>query len=51
MESKSSGGVLEEAKGKDDSSKTTCQESNKRFMVRSRHQYPLCLEEYPRKTH
>jgi hypothetical protein len=50
-ESKSSGGVLEEAKGKDDSSKMTCRETNKRFIVTSRHRYPLCLEEYPRKTH
>jgi hypothetical protein len=50
-ESKSSGGVLEEANGKDDSSKTTCWETNKRFVARSRHWYPLCLVEYPRKTH
>jgi hypothetical protein len=50
-ESKLSGGVLEEAKGKDDSSKTTCRETNRRSVVRSRHLYPLCLEEYSRKTH
>jgi hypothetical protein len=47
----SSGGVLDEAKGKDDSSKTTCQETNRRFVLRSRHWYPLCSEEYPTKTH
>jgi hypothetical protein len=50
-ESKSSGGVPKEAKGKDDSSKTTCRETNMRFMLRSRHRYPLCLEEYPKMTH
>jgi hypothetical protein len=45
------GVVPEEAKGKDDSSKMMCQETNMRFVVRSRHRYPLCLEEDPRKTH
>jgi hypothetical protein len=35
-ESKSSGGVPEEAKEKDDSSKTTCWETNKRLVVRHR---------------
>jgi hypothetical protein len=40
-ESKSSGGGSEEAKGKDDSSKTTCREINRWFVVRSRHRYPL----------
>jgi hypothetical protein len=49
-ESKSSGGVPEEAKGKNDSSKTTCRETNRRFVLRSRHRHPLCSEEYPRKT-
>jgi hypothetical protein len=36
-------GLLEEAKGKEDSSKTTCQETNRWFMERSRHRYPLML--------
>jgi hypothetical protein len=49
-ESKSLGGVSEEAKGKDDSSKMTCQETSRWFVVRSRHGYPLCSEEYRRKT-
>jgi hypothetical protein len=40
----------EEAKGKDYLSKM-CRETNRHFMVRSRHQYPLCSEEYIRKTH
>jgi hypothetical protein len=50
-EFKSSGGGLEEAKGKDGSSKMMRWENNRRFMVRSRRQYPLCSEEYRRKTH
>jgi hypothetical protein len=50
-ESKSPGGGPEDAKGKYDSSKTTCRGINRWFMVRSRHWYPLCSEEYPRKTH
>jgi hypothetical protein len=50
-ESKSLGGVPDEANEKDDLSKTTCWETNRRFMVRSRHRYPLCSKEYPRKTH
>jgi hypothetical protein len=50
-ESTSSGGVMKEAKGKDDSSKTTCRETNRRFVLRMRHRYPLCSKEYPRKTH
>jgi hypothetical protein len=37
--------VSEEATSKDDSSKMTCRETNKWFMVRSRHRYPLCSEE------
>jgi hypothetical protein len=49
-ECKSSRGVPEEAKGKDDSSKMMCRETNRRFMVRFRHRYPLCSEEYPRKN-
>jgi hypothetical protein len=40
-ESKSSGGGSEEAKGNDDSSKTTYRGINRRFVVRSRHRYPL----------
>jgi hypothetical protein len=40
-ESKLSGGGLEEAKGNDDPLKTTCREINTRFVVRSRHRYPL----------
>jgi hypothetical protein len=49
-ESKSSGGVPEQAEGKDDSSKTTCWETNRRFVVRLRHRCPLCSEEYQWKT-
>jgi hypothetical protein len=40
-ESKSSGGGSEEAKGNDDSSKMTYRGINMRFVVRSRHRYPL----------
>jgi hypothetical protein len=40
-ESKSSGRGSKEAKGNDDSSKMTCREINRWFMVRSRHWYPL----------
>jgi hypothetical protein len=40
-ESKSLGGGLEEAKGKEDSLKVMCQEINWQFMMRSRHQYHL----------
>jgi hypothetical protein len=50
-ESKSLGGVLKEAKEKDDSSKVTYRETNMRFVVRYRHRYPLCSKEYQRKTH
>jgi hypothetical protein len=50
-ESMSSGNGPKEAKGKNDSSKTMCQEINRRFMIRSRHRYPLCSDEYLRKTH
>jgi hypothetical protein len=41
--------VLEEARGKDDSSKRTCRETNMWFVVRSRHWYPFS-EEYLRKA-
>jgi hypothetical protein len=50
-ESKSSRGWPEEAKEKDDSSKTTCREINRWFVVRSRHWYPIWSDEYPRKIH
>jgi hypothetical protein len=33
--------VPAEAKGKDDTSMTTCQESNRRFVQISRHRYPI----------
>jgi hypothetical protein len=39
------GGCLEKAKGKEDSSKTTCRETNKRLDEMSRHRYPLCSDE------
>jgi hypothetical protein len=37
--------VPKEAKGKEDSLKTTCCETHMWFMERPRHQYPLCLDE------
>jgi hypothetical protein len=49
-ESKSLGGVSEEAKRKDDSSKMAYRETNRWFMVRLRHRYPL-YSEYPQNMH